>query len=379
MKSKKHQSKNSLLERLNIFNGSSLLKSLLRKSNGSPEPIELYDLESKGETAPIMPHGDGFSTYDALTDSDDSHGHDGGFSDHYIDYFESYKGRIFAGISLVIYLALAVFAYSYWFERWTVIDSLYFAVCTFTTIGYGDLVPKDDAGRLFTTFFAIYGIFILGFFVSLIGEKLVEMHNQALQGAQDRLSSRVTGLFDAKEETTAVSSGGEKRLAPVILKTLLLQAPLLAIILFAALLLGHYQGWSTISSIYFGVVTSTTVGFGDMSVTGQWARAIGIVVLPVMVAVFCEVLSRIAGAYLKFKVEQQEAEFLNRKLTVQDLLNMDDNSDGKVVWDEFLVFMLHAMQKVDPEEITKLREIFDRLDTSGDGVLTREDLETVGA
>jgi hypothetical protein len=36
---------------------------------------------------------------------------------------------------LTSYIGVAVVAYSYVFEKWTIIDSVYFAVSTFTTVG----------------------------------------------------------------------------------------------------------------------------------------------------------------------------------------------------------------------------------------------------
>lgn len=41
------------------------------------------------------------------------------------------------------------------------LDSVYFSVVTLTTIGYGDIVPKTDAGKIFTIFYVIVGIGIL--------------------------------------------------------------------------------------------------------------------------------------------------------------------------------------------------------------------------
>lgn len=46
-------------------------------------------------------------------------------------------------------------------EGWEWLDSLYFAVVTTTTIGYGDLSPKTDLGKLITIFFALNGVAIL--------------------------------------------------------------------------------------------------------------------------------------------------------------------------------------------------------------------------
>ena len=63
---------------------------------------------------------------------------------------------------LVPVLFIATGAVGYHFiERLPLFDSLYFTVITLTTIGYGDIAPKTDGGRLFTIFLALGGIFML--------------------------------------------------------------------------------------------------------------------------------------------------------------------------------------------------------------------------
>ena len=39
-----------------------------------------------------------------------------------------------------LYISLAVVAFSFLFERWSIVDSIYFATTTFTTTGFGDKV-----------------------------------------------------------------------------------------------------------------------------------------------------------------------------------------------------------------------------------------------
>jgi voltage-gated potassium channel Kch len=46
-------------------------------------------------------------------------------------------------------------------EGWGWIDSFYFSVITLTTVGYGDLSPQTDMGKLFTIVYVITGIGIL--------------------------------------------------------------------------------------------------------------------------------------------------------------------------------------------------------------------------
>eukprot|EP00616_Rhizochromulina_sp_CCMP1243_P013839 CAMPEP_0118990530 /NCGR_PEP_ID=MMETSP1173-20130426/50112_1 /TAXON_ID=1034831 /ORGANISM="Rhizochromulina marina cf, Strain CCMP1243" /LENGTH=193 /DNA_ID=CAMNT_0006941587 /DNA_START=65 /DNA_END=643 /DNA_ORIENTATION=+ len=47
-------------------------------------------------------------------------------------------------------------------EGWSVRQCLYFAVITFTTVGFGDLVPTTPASKLFTCLIALVGASLIG-------------------------------------------------------------------------------------------------------------------------------------------------------------------------------------------------------------------------
>jgi hypothetical protein len=66
-----------------------------------------------------------------------------------------------------IVLVLGAVAYHY-LEGWSWIDSLYFCVITLTTIGYGDLAPKTDAGKIFTMFYIVVGLGIILSFIQTV-------------------------------------------------------------------------------------------------------------------------------------------------------------------------------------------------------------------
>src|SRR5262249_7989536 len=60
----------------------------------------------------------------------------------------------------VLLILLGTVGYHF-IEHLPLFDSLYLTVITLTTIGYGDIAPKTDGGRLFTIFLALGGIFML--------------------------------------------------------------------------------------------------------------------------------------------------------------------------------------------------------------------------
>ena len=87
-----------------------------------------------------------------------------------------------------------------------------------------------------------------------------------------------------------------------------------------------------------------------------------------------EIFGRLTGVFLKYKTDQAERDFLNRRFTKADLDAMDRNSNGEVDYEEFVRFMLVSMGKVTMEDMDRLKSVYDALDVDHDGSLKLDDL-----
>jgi hypothetical protein len=58
-----------------------------------------------------------------------------GFSSGFVSFFESTSGIRFAVFHVVLFYFVAIVAFSFGWEKWSIIDSLYFATITFTSVG----------------------------------------------------------------------------------------------------------------------------------------------------------------------------------------------------------------------------------------------------
>lgn len=77
---------------------------------------------------------------------------------------ESVKKNLYFSIFLIIILYILGIAIYHNIEGWTYLEALYFLTATFTTVGYGDITPKTELGRLLTVFILWIGVSI-GFFL----------------------------------------------------------------------------------------------------------------------------------------------------------------------------------------------------------------------
>jgi len=64
-----------------------------------------------------------------------------------------YHRRLFYVFTIILLLLFGGATFYHFFEGWRYLDALYFSTATMTTVGYGDITPVTDNGKLFTIFY----------------------------------------------------------------------------------------------------------------------------------------------------------------------------------------------------------------------------------
>ncbi len=81
----------------------------------------------------------------------------------------------YKGIILLMILALVSGILFYIFEEnQSLKDSLYLAIITMTTVGYGDFHPMSDGGKVVSSFLALFGILLYGYLGAMVVSIVME-------------------------------------------------------------------------------------------------------------------------------------------------------------------------------------------------------------
>ena len=154
------------------------------------------------------------------------------------------------GVVIFATVALVAMGLFHTLEGWTPFDSLYFAVITGTTIGYGDHTSlTTDAGKIAAALFALFAVNAMGVVVSTASDALVS----------------ITKLNTKSSATVALVGAG------IVATT-------------SALLVAAQPGLSTVDAFYFSAITLSTVGFGDEGFSPATTEAKCVVILAALLA-----------------------------------------------------------------------------------------------
>uniref|UniRef100_A0A493U3A2 Potassium two pore domain channel subfamily K member 10 n=3 Tax=Anas TaxID=8835 RepID=A0A493U3A2_ANAPP len=174
-------------------------------------------------------------------------------------------------------------------SHWDLGSAFFFAGTVITTIGYGNIAPSTVGGKIFCILYAIFGIPLFGFLLAGIGDQLGTIFGKGI--------ARVEKVFRKKQVSQTKIR--------VISTILFILAGCIVFVTIPAVIFKHIEGWTALESIYFVVVTLTTVGFGDFVAGGnadihyrEWYKPLVWFWILVGLAYFAAVLSMI-GDWLR--------------------------------------------------------------------------------
>uniref|UniRef100_A0A8C5F6I3 Potassium channel, subfamily K, member 10b n=1 Tax=Gadus morhua TaxID=8049 RepID=A0A8C5F6I3_GADMO len=170
---------------------------------------------------------------------------------------------------------------SYNSSYWDLGSAFFFAGTVITTIGYGNIAPSTEGGKIFCILYAIFGIPLFGFLLAGVGDQLGTIFVKSIL--------RVEKIFRITQMKIRVVS-----------TILFILAGCIVFVTIPAVIFKHIEGWSTLESLYFVVITLTTIGIGDY-VAGMelpWYKPLVWFWILVGLAYFAAVLSMI-GDWLR--------------------------------------------------------------------------------
>ncbi|BFZ11823.1 hypothetical protein BsWGS_14862 [Bradybaena similaris] len=128
--------------------------------------------------------------------------------------------------------------------KWDIASSVLFCTTVISTIGYGNMSPKTDNGQLFCIFFAIIGI---------------PMFAAVLVGTGERLQIPIKWLHRGRPWVKDNQSKDEQ-----VKSIVFMSVGTFIIVFIPSIVFTVTQRWSYLESLYYTVITLTTIGFGDL-------------------------------------------------------------------------------------------------------------------
>ncbi|XP_067206623.1 TWiK family of potassium channels protein 7 isoform X2 [Linepithema humile] len=139
-------------------------------------------------------------------------------------------------------------------ERWSVLQAVFFASTVLTTIGYGNVVPSTNWGRIFCIFFAFIGIPLTLIVIADLGKLFAKV----VVHIALTMKSKLPFLMNLSCIPTNVT--GRRSLGACAAVGLLF----LYLACGAGMFMLWEDDWDFFDGFYFCFVTMTTIGFGDL-------------------------------------------------------------------------------------------------------------------
>mgnify|MGYP001158631604 FL=1 len=317
-----------------------------------------------------------------------------------IDRARECAGRAFTAVytnlwlAFVTYVIVAIFGLQRLSAAWnepgfkSFVDCIYFIAITVTTVGYGDISPVTNAGKVFMILFIIVGIALATILISKITNLIVEAKEATEIAAQKKMTaqlekdlevlhSKLGAMLNADDiarftEKAHAQHSEPARVHPVLRVMFHPLGVITAVILIGAATFHSLEGVSYLDGVWWAVVTSTTVGYGDILPETDGGKIFSACYAFFVVGVMGWAVSNIASDAIANKA-QHEHELRLFTLSARWLAEQGGDK-GYVDKVDFIRAMLVARGVIDTDDFNRIASRFDMLDINGDGTLDVADL-----
>nr|XP_033791502.1 potassium channel subfamily K member 2 isoform X2 [Geotrypetes seraphini] len=122
-----------------------------------------------------------------------------------------------------------------------------------TSLGFGNISPRTEGGKIFCVIYALLGIPLFGFLLAGVGDQLGTIFGKGI--------ARVEDMF--------VKWNVSQTKIRIISTVIFILFGCLLFVAIPAVIFKHIEGWHTLDAFYFVVITLTTIGFGDYVAGGS--------------------------------------------------------------------------------------------------------------
>jgi len=255
-------------------------------------------------------------------------------------------------------------------EGWGGIETIYFLMVTASTVGYGDMGQTDGWGRLFTVFMIFYGMLAVFALSTFVGEAFLPIFRY-MRNLLENLTPQAgididgDGCYDFKVPRRPFLFYSKSLSCPITF--------VFCIQLICAAIFSVIEGWDFGKAFYHCVVTATTVGYGDISITTSAGRIFAIFHIVISVSLLAALIGDVNELAEERKAALHKLTLLKGRLDLDLMRTLDRDGNGVDKF-EFVIGMLVKLEVIVPEDYEPFEKVFNTMDADGSGFLTEADM-----
>mmetsp|Transcript_65284 Transcript_65284/g.156023 ORF Transcript_65284/g.156023 Transcript_65284/m.156023 type:complete len:392 (+) Transcript_65284:81-1256(+) len=312
------------------------------------------------------------------------------------------RHRVLLGVGVVVWMVIGTVLFIH--EGYTLGTSLYGMMQIITTVGYGDILPTTERGKLLITALVLTSTIVISGALSEIADMILDYQTHMVTEAMTKKSKALAEHAASRTDSDSLGRPPSKEALDVpsqdsssdLHRRLVINGLVFAtFIVIGMLYFWHFESCSCsygrtkiegcepdkctstggmrktlLDSLYMSVITLSTVGFGDesaLSRSGRWFAIFWMLFgVGAMVNFVGEVSSLMNDAGKTFE----------RALLTENLFRkMDRNGDGSLDEIEFFKFQLQSNGIATEQQLQEIEKQFRVLDKNGDHRITMAEIQ----